>query len=687
MRKLIIILTILLISAKCFCTNYYVSNAGSDLNVGTSASFPWRTLSKVNAATFANGDAVYFKRGDSWYGSLIVNKNNVTFSAYSTGAKPIISGFTTLSGWINTGTNKYYTTVNADSTLNVLTIDGVLQRQARTPNYDSANAGYRTFYSVDSTATNKIRNTFGLSVGDLIVVRQNDWRIVKVKVTAVNNDTVIFAKIFDLANGSLSALEANKFGFGWFKVNDTASLDQQGEWTYNYTTKRLYIYSTVDPSGLTIKAATVDTLINIGTHKYNTVSNIRFEGGNLYGAYALQCENVLIDNCEFEYMTQAIGGQRLYNSVISNNSIKNILQIGVYVQSLTSPFPDVTITGNTIDSVGLMAGMGSMNQSNDYAGISANVSNILNVSYNYISNTGREGISWQGSNVNIIYNSLSNYCKVGQDRGAIYSYWDQTNNGNNVYFRNRRVAHNFISEGIGAAAGTPTPTVVRASGVYMDGISGYANIDSNTIWNYPRSGVNLNIDSAINVRGNTFVPGDNSLYPSARVVGVQQQGLNLIKNFAFTNNISYLSAATQSNIYYTIPNLNGSTVGANVSAIGTIENNYLNYVLSPVWKIESYTSPGAGFALSSNTFLQWQGLSGYDLLSTNLLISGNTQLLTNAEPNTKNFYLGAKYKDAYGNVYQRTIALQPYSSLFLIYFAPLEDVNTNIIHGVKFVNQ
>ena len=290
MKKIITIL-LLLWANFVLATNYYVSNSGSDLNVGTSAAFSWRTLSKINSFTFAIGDAIFFKRGETFYGSLIVSKNNITISSYGTGAKPIITGFTTLSGWINTGTNKYYTTVNADSTLNVLTINGALQRQARTPNYDSANAGYRMYYSVDSIAKNKIRNTFGLSVGDLIVVRQNDWRIVKVKVTEVAQDTVTFAKIFDLGNGANIGLEPNKFGFGWFKLGDTASLDQQGEWTYNYTTKRLYIYSTVNPSTLTIKAATVDTLINIGTYKYNTVSNIRFEGGNLYGAYIYKCIN------------------------------------------------------------------------------------------------------------------------------------------------------------------------------------------------------------------------------------------------------------------------------------------------------------------------------------------------------------------------------------------------------------
>ena len=69
----------------------YVSNAGSDDNDGLSADSPIRTLEKLNQITL-DGDTVLFKRGDMFRGRVIVNKENLTFSAYGEGVKPIITG-------------------------------------------------------------------------------------------------------------------------------------------------------------------------------------------------------------------------------------------------------------------------------------------------------------------------------------------------------------------------------------------------------------------------------------------------------------------------------------------------------------------------------------------------------------------------------------------------------------------
>jgi hypothetical protein len=73
-------------------TAYYVSNSGKDSNSGTSPETPWATIAKVNAAKLKNGDAVFFKRGDTWCGKQLWGQSGVTYSAYGEGAKPTISG-------------------------------------------------------------------------------------------------------------------------------------------------------------------------------------------------------------------------------------------------------------------------------------------------------------------------------------------------------------------------------------------------------------------------------------------------------------------------------------------------------------------------------------------------------------------------------------------------------------------
>ncbi len=84
-------------------TTYYIAAAGSDSNSGTSTSTPWQTIAKVNGATFSPGDSILFNRGDTWYGTALTvpsagsSGSPITFSAYGSGANPILKGATNLS--------------------------------------------------------------------------------------------------------------------------------------------------------------------------------------------------------------------------------------------------------------------------------------------------------------------------------------------------------------------------------------------------------------------------------------------------------------------------------------------------------------------------------------------------------------------------------------------------------------
>lgn len=69
---------------------YYAAANGDDSNDGLSTQTPWATLSRVNSAALQPGDAVFFRRGDTFYGS-IEGQPGVTYSAYGEGAKPVIS--------------------------------------------------------------------------------------------------------------------------------------------------------------------------------------------------------------------------------------------------------------------------------------------------------------------------------------------------------------------------------------------------------------------------------------------------------------------------------------------------------------------------------------------------------------------------------------------------------------------
>lgn len=59
-----------LLPLPCSAATYYVSNAGSDANSGTSASASWATLAKVNATAFQPGDMIALQRGSTWAETL-----------------------------------------------------------------------------------------------------------------------------------------------------------------------------------------------------------------------------------------------------------------------------------------------------------------------------------------------------------------------------------------------------------------------------------------------------------------------------------------------------------------------------------------------------------------------------------------------------------------------------------------
>jgi hypothetical protein len=78
-------------------TNYYVDSiSGSDSNSGTSATSPWKTLTKVQSRHYLPGDTINFKRGSYWTDLLQildsgVQGNPITFRDYGTGTRPTIS--------------------------------------------------------------------------------------------------------------------------------------------------------------------------------------------------------------------------------------------------------------------------------------------------------------------------------------------------------------------------------------------------------------------------------------------------------------------------------------------------------------------------------------------------------------------------------------------------------------------
>ncbi|MDH3322758.1 MAG: T9SS type A sorting domain-containing protein [Flavobacteriaceae bacterium] len=111
-------------------TTYYISTNGDDNNDGLSESKPWKTIDQLNLALandaqggwVAPGNKVLFKRGDTFYGHLFINRsgtadNPITISSYGdvNDDLPIISG----SGGTITG-GDYFQAITMANTSNML---------------------------------------------------------------------------------------------------------------------------------------------------------------------------------------------------------------------------------------------------------------------------------------------------------------------------------------------------------------------------------------------------------------------------------------------------------------------------------------------------------------------------------------------------------------------------------------
>jgi PGF-pre-PGF domain-containing protein len=113
-------------SAMVSAADYYVNaTTGNDGNAGTSPATAWKTISKLNAASFLPGDNIYFERGEVWREQLTVpssgsSGNPITFGAYGSGEAPQINGFTDISGFNANDIPALISDMGGDSVINAI---------------------------------------------------------------------------------------------------------------------------------------------------------------------------------------------------------------------------------------------------------------------------------------------------------------------------------------------------------------------------------------------------------------------------------------------------------------------------------------------------------------------------------------------------------------------------------------
>jgi hypothetical protein len=664
MKKTIVTLfAAILMHLYAAATTYYVSSSGSDANPGTMAQ-PWLSISKVNAVAAAN-DIVLFERGGTWQGTLRPKANGITYDAYGSGPMPVITGFETLTTWTNVGSGKYSKYVpGVKSYCNILLINGNVQRIARTPNTT-------LWYNNGGTSSSVVYNLLSGQpsfVGGDVVAWKNGWRIDRGRITAQTSNTLSYVQQRGIASsaGNLDFVSQDA-GYGFFVQNHEACLDAFGEWRVDSaaSTVRLYM-GAANPVDYNIQVSVVDTLVNIGSRTGITVRSLKFTGANVAAIHAITSSNVLVEGCSFYANTMATYFWNTSNLTITNNDYKHSLCQAIAVANRQRI--NVTVTNNTVDSTGLLAGQGAFAYTMQLKAISVEVDSTVAghntvISGNHVSNTGQAGIEFQGSKILVEKNYVYWYCRVLEDNGGIYTFTRNDGTPPQKRFRYRAVRFNIINHCPGADISIKNPEEPDVAGLYLDDQTEQLEAYGNTIAGINGPGIQLNNPYYLSIVDNTVYDCDESIL-------VQAKNYSSLAGNVIKKNIFFNTTNQQTYFRYWDYNLQlptAQTLAQSTGSFALVDSNYI-YCTRSSWIRLWYSVNGSSTTFSNLAYNTWRSTYGQDANSSTapVAVTGYS-LVYNAsdEPATAAFP-GQRKIDMKGNVMDNSMSIAPYSSAILI---------------------
>ncbi len=589
---------ICLLSISASATNYYFSSLSGDdtrsASQAQNASTPWKSLNKLNSffSSLQAGDAVLFKRGETFYGSISISKSGssgapIVLGAYGSGSKPIITTLVTLSGWT---ANSSYSGVfesssnsSMGSEVSILLLNNVQKAIGRYPNPTEPNGGYLTIEShsgVTSLTDEELPSSPNWTGADA-VIRTNHWTIDRTRITSHSGKTLTYK----------ATPSAARDKYGYFIQNSIKTLDVLGEWYYNPSTKKISVFfGMAGPSGYTVKAATQDNIIYSSNISNVTIDNLELKGSNKDGVSINGGTNMVVQNCDISFS----GSDGVFGSgskfKIENCTVLNSNNDGVDV----SKGSNAIVRNNIITNSYTMPGMGQGGNGQG-SGI-RNCSGGL-VEYNQVINTGYIGIEMGGDNSIIKNNLIDNVGFIKDDGGGIY-----TSNGLNGTNSGRIITGNIILNGVGAPDGTDSRKS-SMQGIYLDDNANGVEITDNTIVNC-NLGTYLHNSRSVIVRNNTFYNNNTSqLYMKHDALG------DPLKNHTITNNIFFSHTLTQLTASI-------SSIANDLGNLGAVDNNYYARPIDDGTSIYSGYTNSSGTKVSGIYDLEaWRSIYGFDKFS------------------------------------------------------------------------
>lgn len=674
--RLIITAIFCLLSFHVIATNYYVSNTGNDLATGTSDLQAWRTIARVNAASLTSSDAVYLKAGSVFNEELRIPTNGFKLYAYGTGEKPLITGLTEITGWSDLGGGIYESSpVSLSELVDVVTINGIPVAPGRFPN-----SGYLTYQSGTSTSitSSSLTGTPNYT-GAEAVIRKIRWVTDRSLISSQSGSTINF----------LSGSANPTAGFGFFLQKFPSALDSFGEWYYTGSAIRIYFGSN-NPASYSVKAANLDTIINVGNKSNVIIDGIEISGSQKFGIWAYNANTLTVQNCRINATASAaIFIHNTPNLLVESNQLNNNLNNGIQVNNNTvSGY--TKIRSNTIYNTGQIAGLGASSDKS-YIGIYAAAPGLL-IELNKISNTGYNAIDFNNSNVVVRYNEIDTFCNVKDDGGGIYTW------GRNCVdtFTNRAILSNIIKNAIGVAAGSAGGNG-QAKGIYLDGGTANVSVRSNTIVNSVRSGLLGNNIRNCTISNNTFINhrfGIELVRRHYNDTTVTSGSQTRVLNTRITGNLisgNFLNSSGSSDLGFSFYEENlstswKSTIIDDVQQLGVLDSNTYSYNSPAPFDYEySLTAGGSIIRPASLSITDWSTLSGFESSGINSNFSPEL-IVYNPSESSADIELTGTWQNRFGSTYTGIINLQPYRSELLREVVTLPANTIQCLCQIQIVN-
>lgn len=684
--------------AEAAPSTYYVSSSsGSDGNNGLSEGAPFASVAKVNGLNLQPGDRVLFKCGDTWRAEqLVLSKSGteaapIQFSSYPAGCvnKPFLSGSRPIGGWVLDSGSVYRADLSPalfPIGINQLFRGGQRLALGRWPNLDAANAGY-SFVEAHNTGGNQITDNELPALnwtGAIVHIKNIRWSMLDRQVTSASGTTLTL-------NTGLSCLVSgwsNCIGWGYFINNHRATLDQDGEWFYDSSARRVYLHSSggipaniegsvVQEEGETLRHGGV-MLSNGGATAYVILDNLEIKNWFNHGIgtpggmnndiyHHLTVRNVTVKDVDaagvnlnswLQNPPDGVQGLRGgHHLLFSNNVIDGANSFGI-----TGYFAQSTFEDNTIKNIALIENLGKSGMAcglttgectengdgfriRTHMAANSGFGNVLR--YNTFEKIGYNGIDVFGPETTIEKNLITLACYSKADCGAVRVFGSGSLASTTVY--NIHLIDNIIVDIPGNVDGCHASRAAFGMGLYVDNYSRDVETRGNTIVDTTATGI-LYQRSSGQISGNTVFNASSGTAFSAQIsLGGSETRMSMSGNalYGLKSNAWTLYSAALNNVQAS-------------------DNNYF---------FHPYVSKHIAYGPSwtTLTFAQWKSTSGKD---QNSKTNWFTQPV--GEPSRGKIYynkgktpitidLGDRqYLDLDQNPVAASLILQPFTSKILV---------------------